>query len=352
MSVIEDIALTFLRKVNPEIAHALAIKSLSVGIIGAYDTVTSSRLRTNIAGIELPNPIGLAAGFDKNAEALCGLARCGFGFLEVGAATPEAQFGNPKPRIFRLPEDQAVINRLGFNNKGMRFIAHKLSIRSEKIITGLNLGANKDSGDKVADFVKVLSHCGSHIDFATVNVSSPNTNRLRDFQEGNALSELLSYISETRENLDRPIPIFLKIAPDLARNDLETIAEVAVSHKIDAIIATNTTLDRDGINDAYGKVAGGLSGKPLFKKSTQVLANMFDTLGGRIPLIGVGGVSCGSDAYQKICAGASAIQLYTALIYQGFSLIGKIAVELDKCLERGGFENISEAVGSKAKDWL
>ena len=335
-------------KFSPEVAHSLAIKALKLNNIPYSKPKDNHILETTFCEKKLSSPIGVAAGFDKNAEVYNPLFNLGFGFVEVGTITPKPQFGNPKPRVFRLEKEEALINRLGFNNHGSEIISKRIAENLPSGFLGINVGPNKETQNKEEDYFLCLSRLGTQAGYLTINISSPNTKGLRDFQEEKSLSELLSCISETRENLKRPIPIFLKIAPDLARNDLETIAEVAVAHKIDAIIATNTTLDRKGINNVYREVAGGLSGKPLFEKSTRVLAIMSDTLGGRIPLIGVGGISCGSDAYQKICAGASAVQLYTALIYQGFSLIGRIATELDKCLEGGGFENVSEAVGSQA----
>jgi dihydroorotate dehydrogenase len=296
--------------------------------------------------------VGLAAGFDKNAVALGPLARSGFGFVEVGAATPRPQPGNPKPRLFRLGEDRAAINRFGFNNDGMEAIARRLAARRGAVILGLNLGANKDSGDRAEDYARVLAHCGPHIDFATVNVSSPNTESLRDLQGAAALAALLKGVIETRDWLKRPIPIFLKIAPDLSDAEIGDIAEVAMGAGINAIVATNTTLDRAGLQDAQREQAGGLSGAPLFEKSTRVLAKLYEVTAGKMPLVGVGGISNAQDAYAKICAGATAVQLYTAMIYRGFGLAAEIARDLDAILEREGHDNVSAARGIKRKDWL
>jgi dihydroorotate dehydrogenase len=323
-----------------------------MGVAPAPGTITSDRLRTNIAGIEIANPVGLAAGFDKNATALNGLAKAGFGFFEVGAATPKAQPGNPKPRLFRLTEDQAAINRFGFNNDGMDAIATRLTQRPKDAVIGLNLGANKDSTDRASDFAKVLGHCGAYLDFATVNVSSPNTEKLRDLQGKAALSALLAGVMDTRNGLDRKIPVFLKIAPDLSDAELEEIAEVASEAQLDAVITTNTTLDRSGLQSEHKAEAGGLSGAPLFEKSTRVLARMSELTDGKLPLIGVGGISNAEQAYAKICAGASAVQLYTALVYGGLSLAEEVVRGLDALLERDGFANVADAVGSKRKDWL
>lgn len=352
MRTIEQVGMRALRSVDPEVSHTLAIKALQMGVANAPGEITSSRLRTNVAGLDLPNPIGIAAGFDKNATALKGLSVSGFGFIEVGAATPRAQPGNPKPRLFRLMEDQAAINRFGFNNDGMEPIAARLANRPKQGVFGLNLGANKDSDDRAADFAKVLAHCGAHLDFATVNVSSPNTEKLRDLQGKAALSALLAGVMQTRDGLDRKIPIFLKIAPDLTDQELAEIAEVAVQSGVDAVIATNTTLSRDGLKDPQQSEAGGLSGKPLFEKSTRVLARLSQLTEGKMPLIGVGGVTSAETAYAKICAGASAVQVYTALVFGGFSLGEDIVRGLDTLLERDGFANVDDAVGTKSGDWL
>lgn len=352
MKLTEKLALKALHKVDPEVAHGLSIKALTSGLAPTPGPVTSARLKTELAGLSLPNPVGLAAGFDKNAEALAPLSQAGFGFIEVGAATPRAQPGNPKPRLFRLSEDKAAINRFGFNNEGMEAIASRLAKRPQAAVIGLNLGANKDSADRAADFAKVLAHCGAHLDFATVNVSSPNTEKLRDLQGKAALSALLSGVIDTRDGLAKRVPVFLKIAPDLDRAGIEDIAEVAVDCSIDAVIATNTTLSRDGLQSAHRDEAGGLSGAPLFEKSTRVLAQLSELLEDKVPLVGVGGISNADQAYAKICAGASAVQFYTAMVYGGLSLAGDIARGLDQLLARDGFASVAEAVGSKRGDWL
>jgi dihydroorotate dehydrogenase len=347
MSVLEQIGLRAIRAVDPETGHGLALKALNMGLGPKGGAVTSPRLKTTLAGLDLPNPVGLAAGFDKNAVALDALAKTGFGFAEVGAVTPRPQPGNPKPRLFRLSEDAAAINRFGFNNDGMEAIANRLAHRPMGAVVGLNLGANKDSADRAADFATVLRRCGPHIDFATVNVSSPNTEKLRDLQGKAALSALLAGVMEANE---AGLPIFLKIAPDLSEAELEDVAEVAGASGLSAIIATNTTLSRDGLRSAHRDEAGGLSGQPLFEKSTRVLARL-STLTD-VPLIGVGGVGSAEQAYAKIRAGASAVQLYTALVYGGVSLAGEIARGLDALLARDGFANVAEAVGTGKGEWL
>jgi dihydroorotate dehydrogenase len=349
MRLIENAGLRAMRMMDPERAHGIAIKALQMGLGPKRGPFTSDRLRTTLAGLDLPNPIGLAAGFDKNATALRPLSRCGFGFLEVGAITPRAQAGNPQPRLFRLKRDRAAINRFGFNNKGMELALARLTVRPKGVI-GLNLGANKDSEDRSADFSKVLAYCGEFLDFATVNVSSPNTESLRDLQGKAALAALLDSVMQTNAGLDRPVSIFLKIAPDLDEAELDDVAAVADASGISGIITTNTTLDRVGLHGQYSREPGGLSGQPLFEKSTRVLAQMSQRT--NLPLIGVGGVASAAQAYAKIRAGASAVQLYTALVYGGISLVDDIARGLDTLLEKDGFANVSDAVGTGRADYL
>ena len=349
MRLIELAGLRYMLSINPERAHGLAIRSLNRGLGPKRGPFTSPRLRTTVAGLDLPNPVGLAAGFDKDAEALHPLSRCGFGFLEVGAVTPRAQPGNPKPRLFRLKKEQAAINRFGFNNKGMDLALARLTVRPKGVI-GLNLGANKDSEDRAADFSTVLAHCGDYLDFATVNVSSPNTESLRDLQGKAALAALLDGVMQTNASLAKPVKIFLKIAPDLQEAELDDIASVANSSGIAGIITTNTTLDRDKIGGKYSREAGGLSGQPLFEKSTRILAQMSTRTD--LPLIGVGGVGSAKQAYAKIRAGASAVQMYTALVYGGISLADDVARGLDKLLKKNGFDNVADAVGTGRADYL
>lgn len=351
MSVLEQAGLAALRRVEPERAHALALLALRAGLAPAPGLLSSDRLRTRVAGLPLPNPVGLAAGFDKNAEALLGLSRAGFGFVEVGAATPRPQPGNPRPRVFRLPQDRGVINRFGFNNDGMSAIGDRLAARPRDMVLGLNLGANKDSADRAGDFATVLRHCAAHLDFATVNVSSPNTERLRDLQGRDALAALLAGVVEARDALPRRIPVFLKIAPDLDSQGLRDVAEVAMATGIDAIVATNTTLARDGLRSEHASQAGGLSGRPLFDRSTRVLAHLSGLTKGAVPLIGVGGIETAEHAFQKIRAGASAVQLYTALAYGGLGLVRQIVEGLDARLAAEGFASVEDAVGTGRADW-
>jgi len=352
MSLRERLALAALHRIEPERAHRLSIRALRAGLVPLPGPLASPRLETEIAGLNLPNPVGLAAGYDKNAEAVAPLSRAGFGFIEVGAATPRPQPGNSKPRLFRLARDRAVINRLGFNNDGMEGIGARLAHRPENGIVGLNIGANADSIDRVRDFARVLAHCGPHIDFATINVSSPNTEDLRGLQKAEALSALLTAVMEARSELARPIPVLLKIAPDISGSQLSELAETARSTGIHAIIATNTTLARNGLTRRNRDRPGGLSGAPLFEKSTRVLAQISRLTEGRPPLIGVGGIGSAEDAYQKIRAGASAVQIYTALTYEGFSLVPRIITGLDALLARDGFANVAGAVGTGRDEWL
>ncbi|SIS70549.1 quinone-dependent dihydroorotate dehydrogenase [Phaeovulum vinaykumarii] len=350
--MIEKLGLAVLGRIDPERAHGLALMALRAGLVPLPGPVGTPRLATQIAGLELPNPVGLAAGFDKNAVAVAALSRAGFGFLEVGAATPRPQPGNPRPRLFRLPEDGAVINRFGFNNEGAEAISARLAAVRRSVPVGLNLGANKDSPDRAADFARVLRIAGPHVDFATVNVSSPNTEKLRDLQGRAALAALLAGVMEARAELARPIPVFLKIAPDLSPDELADVAEVARTARVHAVIATNTTLSRTGLRSAQAHQAGGLSGTPLFEHSTRVLAQLSQMLGDDLPLIGVGGIGSAEDAYHKIRAGASAVQLYTALAREGLSLVPRIARGLDALLARDGFSNVAQAVGTGRADWL
>ncbi len=353
MSLVERSALALLHRLDPEVAHGLSLKALQSGLAPLPGPVTSPRLATTLAGMTLPNPVGLAAGYDKNATATAPLSRAGFGFVEVGAATPRPQPGNPKPRLFRLTEDRAAINRFGFNNDGMQAIAARLSGRKPTSVpVGLNLGANKDSSDRAADFATVLATCGPHVDFATVNVSSPTTEKLRDLQGRAALTALLQGVMETRAALARPIPVFLKIAPDLTPEDLAEIAEVALSSGIAGIIATNTTLSREGLASPHRAETGGLSGAPLFEKSTRTLARLSQLTEGKIPLIGVGGISTPEQAWEKIRAGATAVQLYTAMVYEGLSLIPRIAHGLDALAARHGFATVTDATGTGRDRWL
>lgn len=352
MSMIERMGLAALHKLDPEAAHEWALWALQKGLTARPGPVTSPRLVTDLAGLALPNPLGLAAGFDKNAVAMGPLVQAGFGFIEVGATTPRPQPGNPKPRLFRLSDDKAVINRFGFNNDGAAMMAERLSARPKGVI-GLNLGANKDSEDRIPDFVEVLRTCGPHVDFVTINVSSPNTAALRDLQGKQALWALTTEVMQARAELPnghRP-PVFVKIAPDMHEESLADIAEVAVVSSISGLIATNTTLDRGGLRSPHRGETGGLSGAPLFTKSTAVLGRLFQLTDGKVPLIGVGGIATAEDAFAKIAAGATALQIYSALVYGGLSLAGEILRDLDAKAASLGLNNINEARGEESRLW-
>ncbi|MBB5220188.1 dihydroorotate dehydrogenase [Amaricoccus macauensis] len=352
MSLGERLTLPLLRRIDPEAAHGLALRALGAGLGARTPADRFPRLATELAGLALPNPLGLAAGFDKNATVVGPLVAAGFGFVEVGAATPLPQPGNPRPRLFRLAEDRAAINRFGFNNDGAEAIATRLGARPKRGVVGLNLGANKTSADRAADFAAVLAVAGPHVDFATVNVSSPNTERLRDLQGADALAALLEGVLAANARLSRPVPVFLKIAPDLNDRELAELVTVAVASGISAIIATNTTLSRDGLASPQAGETGGLSGRPLFRRSTALLARVSELTDGRLPLVGVGGVDSAETAYAKIRAGAWAVQLYTGLVYGGLSLVPEILAGLDALLARDGFASVAAAIGSGRDEWL
>jgi dihydroorotate dehydrogenase len=301
-------------------------------------------LRTTLAGLEFPSPVGLAAGFDKDAEVPEQMLGLGFGFVEVGTITPQPQPGNPRPRLFRLVEDQAVINRMGFNNRGQPAAWTRLQHCAHAHgIIGVNIGANKDSADRVADYVAGVRALAPVARYLTINISSPNTPGLRQLQDEGALSALLSAVSEARP-ADGP-PIFLKVAPDLGEGEPDQIVRVAAQHKVDAIIVANTTVSRPPLRSRYRDEAGGLSGEPLRPLALKALRDFREASGGVIPLIGVGGIGSVDDAWQRIRAGASLVQLYTAMVYRGPGLARRIAIGLAERLEREGFRNISEAVG-------
>ena len=352
MNLSEKVALRLLSNLDPEKAHNLAIRALKFGFIPKTKGFQANSLELSVAGLKFKNPLGLAAGFDKNAEAIKPLLEFGFGFIEVGAVTPLAQIGNPKPRLFRLKEDSAIINRFGFNNDGMHEVSKRLSKRPSNGIVGLNLGANKNSADRISDFATVFKTCSEFIDFATVNVSSPNTENLRKLQSDKELRKLLNEVSAGQDGLKTKVPVFLKIAPELEKEELKNIALVATDTRIDGIIATNTTISRNNLKSSYQHEKGGLSGAPIFEMSTRVLAQLYSITEGKIPLIGVGGVFTGEQLFQKIQAGASLVQIYSALIYSGFSVTNKILRELDISLRENGFKNVEDAVGTGVGKWL
>ncbi|NWE52450.1 quinone-dependent dihydroorotate dehydrogenase [Brevundimonas sp. P7753] len=338
-----DLGAVLLRQMDPETAHRLAIRALQITPLpapGADDPI----LKTRIAGLEMANPVGLAAGLDKNGEALDGLSRLGFGAVECGSVTPRAQPGNPKPRLFRLSEDRAIINRMGFNNEGLEPFAARLAHRPKRTAIGANLGANKDTEDKAADYVAGLKRLAGLADYFTINISSPNTPGLRALQGREALDDLLGRIHEARPT--DGAPVFLKIAPDLIGEEIGMIVEASLAHGIDALIVSNTTLERPStLKSSHAGEAGGLSGAPLKPFAQKALEAAAEAAAGRLPLIAVGGIESGADAYARIRAGASAVQIYSALIYDGPGLVGAIKRDLAARLRAEGFAHISEAVG-------
>ena len=338
-----------LRLFPAEKAHDLTIAMLESSIAPKVSDPRDPRLSTTVAGLTVPNPIGLAAGFDKNARVPDALLGLGFGFIEVGAVTPKPQPGNDKPRVFRLRHDKAVINRYGFNNEGLDVIGTRLSDRRRKGaagIVGVNLGANKDSEDRIEDFCTGINGLAGCVEFFTVNISSPNTPGLRALQDRNALAELLRRTKQARNDHAPGTPLFLKLAPDLTETDKQDIADLVQVETVDALIISNTTLARpDDLVSRAKSEAGGLSGEPLFALSTEVLGEFFDLIGAETPLIGVGGVASARDAYRKILNGASLVQLYTALVYHGPGLIRDIIDGLGHFLDTDGYTTISQAVG-------
>ena len=351
VSFVHDLATDALRLIDPETAHHAALAGLRAGLGPRARADKFPRLRTTLAGLDLPNPIGMAAGFDKNCEAPDALLVSGFGFVECGTVTPLAQEGNPKPRIFRLGEDRSVINRLGFNNKGLDCFVDCLAARAGKQgIVGANVGANKESADRAADYVLGMGRVWKHASYVTANISSPNTPGLRGLQERGALEDLLGRMREARAPLEAAHgrrPLFLKVAPDLDDVAVADIAELVPNYGLDALIVSNTTLQRPPqLTSEYRDEAGGLSGQALFQISTQTLLLFAQALQARLPLIGVGGVASGLNALAKIKAGASAVQLYSAMVFEGPGLVARVLDELDGLLATEGFDSIAEAVGA------
>ncbi len=339
---------------DPEDAHGLSIKALKTGLVPACVPNNDPALRVAVAGLSFPNPLGMAAGYDKNAEVPDALLKLGFGFAEVGTLTPLAQSGNPKPRIFRLVEDNAVINRLGFNNQGHEAAFRRLTERrSHAGIVGVNIGANKDSADRVADYVAGIHKFHSLASYFTVNISSPNTPGLRDLQTRESLKELLGAVLEARDvQAGVRRPVFLKIAPDLPETSLDDIAAEVALHPLDGLIISNTTLSRTALRSPQNVgETGGLSGAPLFERSTIVLAKMRQRVGPELPLIGVGGVDSAATAIAKIRAGADLVQLYTSMVYHGPGLAGEIVRGLSAALMRDRITTIAALRDCDVGDW-
>ena len=351
MSLIQGLGLAVLRRLDAETAHDLGVRALAAGLGPRQPGPDDPVLATTLAGLALPNCVGLAAGFDKHALAHGALLAAGFGFVECGTVTPLPQAGNPRPRLFRLTEDRAVINRYGFNSVGLEVFAANLARRPEGGVVGANIGANKETPDRVGDYVSGLTRLWALADYFTVNVSSPNTPGLRNLQARAALDELLGRVAETRRGLAAAgpsKPIFLKVAPDLDEAGIDDICGAVADHGIEAIIVGNTTLSRpDSLRSPLKSEAGGLSGAPLFDLSTRVLGRFFErTRGGPIALIGAGGIGAGADAYAKIRAGASAVQLYSLLALSGPGLVEEIKRDLAARLRADGFKSVAEAVGA------
>ena len=354
-------SLPLLRWFDPEDAHRLAIQGLRL-LPPVRPREEDSKLAVRAFGLNFPNPVGMAAGFDKNAEAPDGLLRLGFGFVEVGTVTPKPQIGNPRPRLFRLERDEAVINRMGFNNDGAEAVLRRLAARvNHGGIVGVNIGANKDSADRVGDYVRLIETFAPVASYFTVNVSSPNTPGLRDLQQATALDDLLTRVIDARERVRKNAgdsPVLLKIAPDLSLSELDEIVHIARSRRIDGMIVANTTLARPSSlrEQARGKEQGGLSGRPLFRLSTRMVAETYVRVEGAFPLIGVGGIDSGGAALTKIRAGASLIQLYSSMVYKGVGLVEAIKNDLSSTLLRTGRDSLSEIVGADAatitaEDW-
>lgn len=339
-----DLARPALFALDPETAHRLTLAALKVAPLVAEKKRTA--LETEVAGIRFPNPLGMAAGFDKDGEVPDKLLALGFGFAEVGSITPRPQAGNPKPRLFRLVEDRAVINRMGFNNGGSEAAARRLARRAAKPgVLGINIGANKDSTDRIADYAEMTRVMAPLATYLAVNISSPNTPGLRALQDENALIDLLDAVFEAR-GPDGP-PVFLKVAPDLETADIDAIARIVIDKRLGALIVSNTTISRPALKSTHANEAGGLSGAPLHDLALQRLRDFRKATGGEMPLVGVGGIASAEQAWARIRAGASLVQLYSGMVYEGPGLPRKITSGLERLMRRGGFSSIAEAVGSE-----
>jgi len=345
-----------LQGLDPETAHELTLRTLEAGLYPRQSGPDDARLAVGLWGLSFPNPIGIAAGFDKDGRVPDALLRFGFGFAEIGTVTPRAQPGNPRPRVFRLPADRALINRLGFNNGGHQAALLRLQRRTPRGIVGVNVGANKEASDRTADYVAGIETFNAVASYFTVNISSPNTPGLRDLQAPAALDELLGRVMAARARLIAAgrsrRAVIVKIAPDIAEADLPAICERLAAHRVDGIAVSNTTLARGELADGQlGRQQGGLSGRPLFQRSTAMLARVYGLTEGKLPLIGIGGITSGETALAKLEAGASLIQLYTGLIYEGPGLIGRIKRHLAETLRVRGLSSLAGLTGCKAGEW-
>ena len=335
-------------KLDPETAHDLAVKALKYNFISRSNIKNNKSIQTEIFGKIIPNPIGIAAGFDKDAEVYNPLFKLGFGFVEVGTVTPINQYGNPKPRIFRLEEDMALINRLGFNNSGSEKVKSRIISNSPKGLFGINIGPNKDTNNRLEDYLIGFRTFYNLADYLTINISSPNTENLRSFHNEEELSELLSLIEKEKKILKTSVPIAVKISPDIEDNNINIISDLLLKYSVEAVIISNTTdKNRENLSNINKLEKGGLSGKPLENRSNELINKFYKILKNKIKIIGVGGVDSGQSAYQKIINGASLVQLYTGMIYQGPKIASKISEELINILDKEGAKNISDVVGSK-----
>ncbi|MBM3343100.1 MAG: quinone-dependent dihydroorotate dehydrogenase [Betaproteobacteria bacterium] len=340
-----------LHLLTPETAHRAAIGALKLGLAARAGDDDDAILSTTVWGLNFKNPLGLAAGFDKDAEVTDAMLDLGFGFVEAGSVTPEPQPGNPKPRLFRLDEDHAVINRFGFNSKGLDYFAKRLQARQRAGIVGANVGKNRDTADAAADYAKGITRVCGLADYLVCNVSSPNTPGLRSLQARAQIEDLLNRLLQARRaaapDPGKPPPLLAKVGPDLDDAQIQDIAEVALATRIDGLIVGNTTVTRpEGLRSRYANETGGLSGPPLMPLATQCLSKMYRATGGKIPIIGCGGVASGEDAYLKIRAGASLVQLYSSLVFGGPALVARVKRKLAACLGRDGFKSVVQAVGA------
>jgi len=357
MRVFDRLARPLLFSLDPETAHGLSMRALQSGLFSQAPSPVDPRLRVELCGLTFPNPLGMAAGYDKNAEVPDALLGLGFGFVEVGSVTPSPQAGNPKPRIFRLPRDRAVINRLGFNNEGQARCLERLRDRGQRGgIVGVNIGANKDSEDRIADYEVGIRAFAPHASYLTINISSPNTPGLRSMQARAELAQLLDRVTDAREALpdadDRARPIFVKIAPDLTEAEIEDIAAAVLEHTVEGVIVSNTTVSRPALRESQtASETGGLSGAPLFQRSTIVLARMRRLLGPHMAIIGVGGVDSAKTAMEKIRAGADLVQLYTGLIYEGPGLPRRIVRGMAEICAREKVANVRRLRDTKTDFW-
>jgi len=351
MNALFGLGQSLLLALPPERAHDLAIKTLELGLYPRAEGPGDKRLAQHLFGLDFPNPIGIAAGFDKNARVPRELLSMGFGFVEAGTLTPRAQSGNPSPRMFRSLQDRAVVNRLGFNNEGQEAALRRLTGRPPGIV-GVNLGAGRDSKDRIADYVEGIKRMAQVASYVAINISSPNTPGLRDLQAPETLDTLLKRVQEARAALPRKPPLLVKLAPDLAEEDVPAVVQVILSNGADGVIVSNTTLARDGLRDrSFANEAGGLSGRPLFARSTRMLAQVYQLTEGKLPLIGVGGIDSGETALAKIDAGASLLQIYTGLVFEGPGLIGRIKQTLLAAMEKQGASSLTPLVGRRASEW-